>query len=173
MNHASLDKILKAEVFVHANGQLRATHLILDYVPISKSFLVPKCVIKARDPQLQQTSIATPGFLISSPIPKGTLTTEPIFEGIPKVTLPIQQAIGVAASSRTTNTEEEEVVEVLDSEDGFEFFNQALSLATSTPDLGHPFSPILDEMGIQCRPKSSLMDLIKSQPGRDVLGKAA
>ena len=101
------------------------------------------------------------------------LTTEPIFEGIPKVTLPIQQAVGVAASSRTTNTEEEEVVEVLDSEDGFEFFNQALSLATSTPDLGHPFSPILDEMGIQRRPKSSLMDLIKSQPGRDVLGKAA
>ena len=52
VNQPSLDKILKAEVFVHIDGQLRAAHLILDYVPISKSFLVPKCVIKARDPWL-------------------------------------------------------------------------------------------------------------------------
>ena len=38
VNQASLDKILKAEVFVHTNGQLRATHLIVDYIPISKNF---------------------------------------------------------------------------------------------------------------------------------------
>ena len=50
VNQLSLDKILKAEVFVHTDGQLRAAHLILDYIPISKSFQAPKCVIKARDP---------------------------------------------------------------------------------------------------------------------------
>jgi len=33
----SLDKILKVEVFVHIDGQFRAAHLILDYIPISKS----------------------------------------------------------------------------------------------------------------------------------------
>ena len=38
VNQPSLDKILKAEVFVHTNSQLRAAHLILDYIPISKSF---------------------------------------------------------------------------------------------------------------------------------------
>ena len=53
VNRASLDKILKAEIFVHIDGQLRAAHLILDYVPISKSFFASKCVIKARDPRLQ------------------------------------------------------------------------------------------------------------------------
>ena len=30
VNQQSLDKILKAEVFVHTNSQLRAAHLILD-----------------------------------------------------------------------------------------------------------------------------------------------
>ena len=38
VNWQSLDKILKTEVFVHTDDQLRATHLILDYILISKSF---------------------------------------------------------------------------------------------------------------------------------------
>ena len=38
VNQPSLDKILKTEVCVHTNGQLMATYLILDYIPISKSF---------------------------------------------------------------------------------------------------------------------------------------
>ena len=47
---SSLDQILKAEVFVHSDSQLRAAHLILDYDPISKDFQAPKNVIKAKDP---------------------------------------------------------------------------------------------------------------------------
>ena len=70
VNQPSLDKILKAEVFVHTNGQLRAAHLILDYIPISKSFQAPKCVIKAKDPRLQRINVAAPGFLLSGPIPE-------------------------------------------------------------------------------------------------------
>ena len=135
VNQASLDKILKAEVFVHTDGQLRAAHLILDYVPISKVFQVPKCMIKARDPLLQRISVAAPGFLISGPIPEGIFATGSILEGIPKVAVPPQQATEVATSSHPTNTEEEEVVEVSDSEDEFEIFNQALSLDISTFDL--------------------------------------
>ena len=38
VNQSSLVKILKAEVFVHNDGQLKAAHLILGYTPISKSF---------------------------------------------------------------------------------------------------------------------------------------
>ena len=63
------------------------------------------------------------------------------------------------------------MVEVVDSEDEFEVFNQALSLETSIPDLGPPFSPIINEIDIRCKPKSSLLDLIKSQPERDAPGK--
>ena len=79
VNRASLDKILKAEIFVHTDGQLRVAHLILDYVPISKSFFAPKCVIKARDPQLQRISVVAPGFLLSSLILEGTHTLLSLF----------------------------------------------------------------------------------------------
>ena len=87
VNQPSLDKILKAGVFVHTDSQLRAAHLILDYVPISKSFLAPKCVNKARDPRLQRISVATPRFLLSNPVPEDTFTTKLIPEGIPTVAL--------------------------------------------------------------------------------------
>ncbi|XP_075661484.1 uncharacterized protein LOC142631245 [Castanea sativa] len=38
VNQLSLDEILKAEVFVPSDSQLRAAHLILGYTPISKGF---------------------------------------------------------------------------------------------------------------------------------------
>ena len=71
----------------------------------------------------------------------------------------------------TEEEEEEEVVGVSDSEDEFEVFNQALSPETSTFDLSHPFTLIIDEMGIQHKPRSTLLDLIESELGRDVPGK--
>ena len=79
---------MKAEVFVHIDGQLRVAHLILDYIPISKTFQVLKCIIKARDPCLQRISVAALRFLIISPIPTGKLSTGPIPKGIPKAALP-------------------------------------------------------------------------------------
>ena len=127
VSQPNLDKILKAEVFVHSDGQLKAAHLILDYTSISKSYQVPKCVIKAKNPRLHRISVAAPGFLINGPILEGTLTTNPIPEGIPKVALPPQHTIGEATSSHLAITKEEEekeeeVVEVSDSEDEFESF---------------------------------------------------
>ena len=102
-----------------------------------------KCVIKAKNPHLHQISVAVLGFLVTSAIPEGTLTTDPITEGIPKVALPPQYTTGDANASyfAITNEEEkeEEVVEVSDSEDEFEVFNQPLSPKASTGDLGHPF----------------------------------
>jgi len=65
------------------------------------------------------------------------------------------------------------VVKAADSEDKFEVFNQALSPKISHPNLGPLFSLIIDEMGIQRKPKFSLLDLIESQPRRDASGKAA
>ena len=168
MNWESLDKILKAEVFVHMDGQLKATHLILDYIPISKNFQGPKCIIRARDPRLQWISIAALEFLLPGPISEGTLAVTPFFEGVPKVRASsLQQATQITTLYRPANVEEEEMVEITDFEDEFEVFNCSFSPKTSTPDLGPPFSPILNKMGIQCKPKSSLLDLIESKPGRD------
>ena len=75
VNEPDLTKILKAEIFVHKEGQLRVTHLILGYDPISPSFQAPKYVIKAKDPGLQQINIIVPGFLASTP-PEGTQLVE-------------------------------------------------------------------------------------------------
>ena len=51
VNRESLDRIPRSEVFVNeADGQLRATHIILGYMPISFTFQTLKCVIKAKDP---------------------------------------------------------------------------------------------------------------------------
>ena len=85
VNQPSLDKILKAKVFVHSDGQLQAAYPILGYTPISKSFQALKCDIKSKDPRLHQTSVADLGFLATGPIPEGVFTTTPILEGIPKV----------------------------------------------------------------------------------------
>ena len=79
VNKPSLDKILKVEVFVHSDGQLRAAHLVLRYTHLSSSFQAPKCVIRAKDLRLQQIDVAIPGFLNPSPRPRGVLKVEPIF----------------------------------------------------------------------------------------------
>ena len=42
--------------------QVRATHKILGYDPIQKSFAAPKYVIKAKDPRLQKITVAEHGF---------------------------------------------------------------------------------------------------------------
>ena len=76
----SLDKILKVEVFVHKDAQLRAAHLILDYTPISSSFQALKCQIKAKDPCLHIINVAAPGFLNPGLGPQGVLTVEPILQ---------------------------------------------------------------------------------------------
>ena len=110
----------------------------MDYTLISKSFQAPKCVIKAWDPRLQRINVAASGFLLSGPILEGAVTIEHIPEGISMVASPLSKVTGIATSSRIANTEEEEVVDVPDSEDKFEVFNRAWSPETSTFDLGPP-----------------------------------
>ena len=78
VNQPSLDKILKAKVFVLNDGQLRAAHLILSYNPLSSSFQAPKCVVKAKDPCLHLVNVVVPGFLNPGLGPQGLLKAEPL-----------------------------------------------------------------------------------------------
>ena len=152
-----------AEVFVNSVDQLRAAHLILGYTPISSSFQAPKCVIKTKDPRLHRISVAIPSFLLLGPKVEIEEITTLIPEGIPTVgALLLQQTISAAISSYAPSIQEEEMVEVTDSEDEFEVFNRVLSLEASNLDLGPLFSPIIDKIGIQRKPKSSFLDLIES-----------
>ena len=76
---------------------------------------------------------------------------------------------------------EEKVVELGSSEDEFEVFNRAQSYEGPFGDLGDlncteanfSFSetPLEEDMGIQRKQKSSLLDLIESQPRRETQGR--
>ena len=146
--------------------------MILDYIPISKSFQAPKCVIKAWDPQLQRISVVALGFLISGPIPKGVLTTNPILEGIPMVEASSSCPITEKKEKEEEEEEEGEIVEVSDSEDDFGVFDQLLSPDASSGDLRQsspsqsnyhrgPTSPS-ENMGIQWKQRSTLQELLES-----------
>ena len=70
-----------------ANGQLRATHLILGYAPLSFAFQAPKYVIKARDLQLHRINVVYQGFVVPEGVhlPKDTSHTQPLFVATPLV----------------------------------------------------------------------------------------
>ena len=72
VNFKDLNWILKSEIFLHKDDQLRATHFILGYKPSTKRFQSPKNVIKAKDSWLALIDVAVPGFLLSEPPLKGT-----------------------------------------------------------------------------------------------------
>ena len=72
VNQPSLDKILKVEVLIHSDNQLRTAYLILGYTPISTSFQASKCVIKAKDPCLYRISVVVLGFSLPTLSQKAT-----------------------------------------------------------------------------------------------------
>ena len=99
-------------------------------MPLSSSFQASKCVIKAKDPRLHWISVIVPGFLTTDPIPKG----------LSKVPLPPQYTTKEATSSHLVIKEKaKEIVDVSDSEDVYEVFNEPQSLEVPTSDLGHLF----------------------------------
>ena len=115
VNREDLETILKAEVFVNeADNQVKATHKILEYDPIQKSFSALKYVIRAKDPWLHKITVAEHGFLL----PEGS----PIPEGVPLA--------GLSSSHQATKAEggkvesEEEVTDLGPPEDEFGVFGQ-------------------------------------------------
>ena len=165
VNRASLDRILQSEVYVNeADSQLRAAHLILGYTPISRVFQAPMCVIKAKDPRLHRISVAYEGFVVLEgiPLPENT----PFTQSLPVATL----SVGISSPSPILQEEEEGkekegeqgFVDLTESVDEFEVFNQ-------------PSSPksLPEEMGIQRKSQKNLMELIENQPGKRRSGKSA
>ena len=105
------------------DGQLRAAHLILDYKPISRTFLDVSNSIRANDYRLTRIDVSGPGFLAPHDLPP---VDHPIQQGIPFAAQPLQQvplgqAIveeGIASSSSF----EEEI-------DRFQFEEEAIVIS--------------------------------------------
>ena len=72
VNFVDLNRILKSEIFLHTNDQLRAVHVILGFKPLSKCFQSLKNVIKAKDARLALIDVAIPNFLLVEPPLAGT-----------------------------------------------------------------------------------------------------
>ena len=69
-----LETVLQAVVFINdGDGQVRATHKILGYAPLQKSFADPRHVINDSRPRLPKITMVKSGFLISKglSVPKG------------------------------------------------------------------------------------------------------
>ena len=88
INVPALNYLLRLEIFVNNDGQLRAIHLILDFEPISRSFLDVGNSIRAGDHRLARIDVSRPNFLAPYDLPP---VDHPIPQGIPLVAQPLQQ----------------------------------------------------------------------------------
>ena len=63
INVPALNYLLRSQIFMNDDGQLRVAHLILDYEPLSRSFLDVGNAIKANDYRLARIDVSRPNFL--------------------------------------------------------------------------------------------------------------
>ena len=87
-NVAALNFLLKSEIFVSEDGQLRVVHLIMEFDPISKIFQEIKHTIRAGDPRLAKIDVSRPDFLARDYLPPVML---PIRQNPPLLAVPLQQ----------------------------------------------------------------------------------
>ena len=86
-NVAALNYLLRSQIFVSDDGQLRAVHLILDYKPLSNIFQEVGNAIRGNDYRLARIDVSLPHFLAPYNLPP---VDHPVPQGIPLATLPIQ-----------------------------------------------------------------------------------
>ena len=122
VNIASLNKILRSEVFVSVDGQLRMVHLILDFEPLSDAFQDVGNTIRAGEPQLRRIDVSVTGFLARVDL---SLVELPLHHAFPETATPREEIASSCLSleeeiDQFRLKEEEEVwedpVEIPDSE---------------------------------------------------------
>ena len=69
VNVQALNFLLRSEIFVSEEGQLRTAPLILDYEPLSRAFVDAGQAIKAESPRLAHIDVFKPGFLARRDLP--------------------------------------------------------------------------------------------------------
>ena len=63
VNVQGLNKLLRSEIFISEDRQLRVMHLILDYEPLSNIFQDVGQAIRAGETKLACIDVSMPGFL--------------------------------------------------------------------------------------------------------------
>ena len=65
----ALNYLLRSEIYVTADGQLRAAHLVLGYQPLTHSFQAIGHAIKVGSPRLARIDVSKPKFLAQRDLP--------------------------------------------------------------------------------------------------------
>ena len=84
VNALDLNKVLRFEVFVSEDRQLRVVHLILDFKPLFDKFQDVGNAIRMCDPPLARIYVSMPGFLAQEDIVQVKL---------PSIVLPVKQRL--------------------------------------------------------------------------------
>ena len=69
VNVLGLNKLLRSEVFISEDRQLRAVHLILDNEPLSRIYQDAGQAIRASDPRIHRIDVSKPSFLAREDLP--------------------------------------------------------------------------------------------------------
>ena len=87
-NIVGLNYLLRSEIFVSEDHQLRAVHLILDFEPISRVFQEVGHAIRLGDPRIHRIDVSKPTFLAQEDLPPVRLHVQQI---PPQIVIPLQQ----------------------------------------------------------------------------------
>ena len=89
-NVMALNFLLRLEIFVSEDGQLRAVHLILEFDPISKIFQEVGHAIRAGDHRLARIDVLRPDFLARVTRDDFPLVVLLIWHNPPLLAIPLQ-----------------------------------------------------------------------------------
>ena len=102
---AALNYLLRSQIFVSDDGQLRAVHLILDYKPLSNTFQEVGNAIRANDYQLAHIVVSQPHFLapydlppVDHPVPQGILLAAPPIQQVPLKVAAVEERVASSSS---------------------------------------------------------------------------
>ena len=122
VNVAGLNKVIRSEVFVSEERQLRAIHLILDFKPLLENFQDVGHAIRAGDPLLARIDVLVLGFLAWEDLIPVKL---PFYRSFCEVAIPREETASSCLSLETkikqfclegeVEEQEEPVVQILDS----------------------------------------------------------
>ena len=87
-NIVGLNYLLRSEIFMSEDRQLRAVHLILDFEPISRVFQEIGHAIRVGDPRIHCIDVSKPEFLAREDLPSIRL---PVQQIPPQLVIPLQQ----------------------------------------------------------------------------------
>ena len=176
VNVPALNYLLRFEIFVSEDGQLRSAPLILDFVPLTRSLVDAGQAIRAGSPRLARIDVSILGFLASEDLPPAQL---PAQRALPAAVVPEEEA-GSSHSSLEEQidqfqfAEEGEVsVRVVELSDS----DTDLDRASATPDPGLVIVQVdtsqdIEEEGMDLKPRSGLRGLLsnrnKGQSSKDI-----